>query len=105
MCLNDYALTVTVVTMREHGTCKYSFNHNHSSQNNTSVLPSILKGYCPKYAFSTDLSLMWKWGRAKSFDVASGSTQGPPSKHAFPRDLGRTLHNTSLVPRPLPLFQ
>ena len=28
-------------------------------------------------------SLTWKWGRAKSFDVAAGSTQDIPSQYAL----------------------
>ena len=36
--------------------------------------------------FTTGLSLMWKWGRSKSFDVVGGSTQ-----YTFTFDLGRHI--------------
>ena len=37
---------------------------------------------------------MLKWEWAKSFDVASGSTQALPSKYAFTLDLDNTLPTT-----------
>ena len=32
-------------------------------------------------AFSTEFPLVWEWGKSKSFDVATGSTQTMPSCH------------------------
>ena len=49
-----------------------------------------------QYAFSTDL---WKWGRAKNFDLKLGSTQAPPSQYAFILDLGRTHCLSCVVPK------
>ena len=42
------------------------------------------------------------WGRVKSFDVVSGSTQAPSSQYAFTFDLGggrgsKTTHNVILT--------
>ena len=38
-----------------------------------------------------DFSLIWEWGRAKTFKVVSGSTQAPPTQYVFTPDLSRTL--------------
>ena len=40
---------------------------------------------------------MWKWGKAESLDVVSGSTQALPFQYAFTFDLGRTLHISSIL--------
>ena len=50
---------------------------------------------------------MWELGRAKSFDVAAGSTQDTPSQCTLPPAMGRTLillrtSQNILLPDPIP---
>lgn len=49
-------------------------------------------GILALYAFIINLSLIWKWNRAKSFDVVSGSIQSYTLSIRLILDLGRTLN-------------
>ena len=61
----------------------------------SSVLPSIFSYVhvvLAQYTFSTEFSLMWEWGRARSLDVFIGSTQTTPSQYALALARGGHWH-------------
>ena len=45
--------------------------------------PAYTQGMSAQQAFLKDFPLMWEWEECYSFDVASGSTQILPSRHAL----------------------